>query len=56
MRQAFKQGRTIIFIAFLLFIWELIVRFADVPHWLLPTPSAIVKEGFQSYKTFYHML
>ncbi|MFJ3389512.1 MULTISPECIES: ABC transporter permease [unclassified Lysinibacillus] len=52
MRQAFKQGRTIIFIAFLLFIWELIVRFADVPHWLLPTPSAILKEGFQSYKTF----
>ncbi|MEY9977392.1 ABC-type nitrate/sulfonate/bicarbonate transport system permease component [Lysinibacillus sp. RC79] len=52
MRQAFKQGRTIIFIAFLLFIWELIVRFADVPHWLLPAPSAILKEGLQSYETF----
>ena len=52
MKQAVKQGRTIIFIAFLLFIWELIVRFADVPHWLLPTPSSILKEGFQSYETF----
>jgi len=52
MKQAVKQGRTIIFIAFLLFIWELIVRFADVPHWLLPTPSSILKEGFHSYETF----
>ncbi|MFJ7980022.1 ABC transporter permease [Lysinibacillus xylanilyticus] len=52
MKQAVKQGRTIIFIAFLLFIWELIVRFADVPHWLLPTPSSILKEGFLSYEPF----
>ncbi|WP_375200791.1 ABC transporter permease [Bacillus sp. RS11] len=52
MKSAIKQGRTIIFIAFLLSIWELIVRFADVPHWLLPAPSAILKEGFQSYDTF----
>ncbi len=52
MKQAVKQGRTIVFIAFLLFIWELIVRFAAIPHWLLPAPSAILKEGFQSYETF----
>ena len=52
MKWAIQKGRTIIFIAFLLFIWELIVRLADIPHWLLPAPSAILTEGIQSYETF----
>lgn len=52
MKQAFQKGRTIIFIAFLLFIWELVVHVAEVPHWLLPAPSRILMEGFQSYPTF----
>ncbi|CAM5199230.1 hypothetical protein LSPH26S_02454 [Lysinibacillus sphaericus] len=46
------KGRSIIFIAFLLFIWELIIRVADIPHWLLPAPSAIMIEGIESYSTF----
>lgn len=52
MKQAIQKGRSIIFIAFLLFIWELIVRLADIPHWLLPTPSGILTEGIRSYETF----
>ncbi|MEK5232137.1 ABC transporter permease [Lysinibacillus sp. FSL K6-0232] len=52
MKQALHKGRTIFFIAFLLFIWELIVYVAEVPQWLLPAPSVIVREGFQSYQTF----
>lgn len=52
MKRALQKGRTIIFIAFLLFIWELIVRFAEVPHWLVPTPSSILSEAIQSYQTF----
>lgn len=52
MIQAIKQGRTIIFIVFLLFIWELIVQFAQLPQWLLPAPSAIIMEAVQSYKAF----
>jgi len=52
MKRAIQKGRTIIFIAFLLFIWELIVRLEDIPHWLLPAPSAILAEGIRSYETF----
>ncbi|MDM5233736.1 ABC transporter permease [Lysinibacillus pakistanensis] len=52
MKQAIQKGRSIIFIAFLLFIWELIVRLADIPHWLLPSPSAILTEGIRSFETF----
>ncbi|MDM5349766.1 ABC transporter permease [Lysinibacillus sp. fkY74-1] len=52
MKRALQKGRTIMFIAFLLFIWELVVHIADVPPWLLPAPSIILKEGFQSYQTF----
>ncbi|MEK5333000.1 MULTISPECIES: ABC transporter permease [unclassified Lysinibacillus] len=52
MKQVVTKGRSIIFIAFLLVIWEVVIRLADIPHWLLPAPSAIVTEGVHSYKTF----
>ncbi|OEC01468.1 nitrate ABC transporter permease [Lysinibacillus sphaericus] len=52
MKQVIMKGRSIIFIAFLLFIWELIIRIADIPHWLLPAPSAIMIEGIESFSTF----
>ncbi|MFJ5766419.1 ABC transporter permease [Lysinibacillus sp. NPDC093210] len=52
MKQVVTKGRSIIFIAFLLVIWEIIIRLADIPHWLLPAPSAIVTEGVHSYETF----
>ena len=28
------------------------MRFAEVPHWLVPTPSSILSEAIQSYQTF----
>lgn len=52
MKQVVMKGRSIIFIAFLLFIWELIIHVANIPQWLLPAPSAIVVEGIHSYQTF----
>ncbi len=52
MKQVVTKGRSIIFIAFLLVIWEVIIRLAEIPHWLLPAPSAIVMEGMHSYQTF----
>ncbi|GLC89047.1 ABC transporter permease [Lysinibacillus piscis] len=42
-----------LFIAFLLCIWEISVRLAEIPHWLLPAPSRIFKEATQSYDTFF---
>lgn len=42
------------FLVLLLFFmfWEGITRFMEIPQWLLPGPSVIVKEAMESYSLF----
>lgn len=43
----FKKGwRPTAVLLFLLCIWELVVKLVDIPSWLLPSPSSILKEFF----------
>lgn len=47
-----KGWLPVVVILFLLFIWELSVRIFNIEAWLLPSPTAILKEGFTNYELF----
>src|SRR6476469_7955978 len=53
MRRMFQKGWRPIFVLLLLFfMWEIIVKKADIPDWLLPAPSQIFTEGITSWAGF----
>ena len=37
----------------LFFLWEVVVKFLEVPEWLLPVPTKIVSEAFSGWMNFY---
>lgn len=47
-----RGGAATLFLLALFILWEVIVRWQEIPMWLLPAPSAIVTEGFQSLSDF----
>lgn len=44
-----KGWRPTVVLLFLLAIWEVIVKIADIPRWLLPAPTSIWKEGVSGF-------
>ena len=53
MRKMFQKGWRPIFVLLLLFfMWEIIVKKADIPDWLLPAPSQIFAEGVTNWAGF----
>jgi ABC-type nitrate/sulfonate/bicarbonate transport system permease component len=44
----------VIFLIVVLSVWELAVRLLDIPPWLLPAPSRIVRRFFATDTLFYH--
>ncbi len=47
-----EKGGAIFFLLFVLVIWELLVKITETPAWLLPGPSLIFKEGFQTFAQY----
>ncbi|CAM4076227.1 ABC transporter permease [Lederbergia lenta] len=53
MTSMFKKGwKPIAVLILLLFIWELAVKLADLPKWLLPAPSSIWEEAVKGFEQF----
>jgi len=52
MRVFIKGWRPALVLLFLLFIWEMVVKIADTPGWLLPAPTAILKEMISGFDRF----
>lgn len=53
MRKMFLKGWRPMFVLLLLFfMWEIIVKKADIPNWLLPAPSQIFREAITSWAGF----
>jgi ABC-type nitrate/sulfonate/bicarbonate transport system permease component len=53
MKTNFLKGWRPIFVLLLfIFIWELILKKADVPEWLLPAPSQIMLEMMNGWESF----
>lgn len=49
-----KKGWRPFTVLLLLFVlWEMIIRMTEVPDWLLPTPSKIMKEAYAGWAGFY---
>lgn len=44
MMNKLKRGLPFFFVTFLVFIWEVLVRFMEIDPWMLPAPSRIGKE------------
>lgn len=54
MRNAIRKGWRPLLVFFLLFLsWEIGVRLAGTPDWLLPAPSQIAVEGAAGWSGFY---
>jgi ABC-type nitrate/sulfonate/bicarbonate transport system permease component len=54
MREAIMKGWRPLLVLLLFFIaWEIGVRTAETPEWLLPAPSKIMKEGAAGWANFY---
>lgn len=51
-----KGWRPALVLLLLLTIWQVTVKVADVPTWLLPAPSVIVLEGWSNFGNFTHHL
>lgn len=50
MKQLFRKGwRPVLVLLLLLIIWEITVKIANVPAWLLPAPHAIIQEFFYGF-------
>ncbi|WP_433957651.1 ABC transporter permease [Cytobacillus horneckiae] len=47
-----KGWSPIVVLLLLLSLWEIIVRLADVPEWLLPSPTAILHEAITGWSNF----
>lgn len=47
-----EKGGAIFFLLFVLVIWELLVKITETPAWLLPGPSLIFQEGFQTFAQY----
>ncbi|MDQ0270827.1 ABC transporter permease [Cytobacillus purgationiresistens] len=53
MKKQFLKGWSSLFVLLLLFIiWEVAVRLADTPSWLLPSPAAIFTEAITGWSNF----
>lgn len=53
MKRALQQGWRPLLVLILFFVcWELIVRTNDVPKWILPAPSVIMREAGQSFSLY----
>lgn len=51
-RRLLKGWRPVIVLILFFFIWEIVVKKANIPAWLLPAPSQIIKEGVASWDSF----
>lgn len=47
-----KGWRPVLVLILLFIIWELTVVFVNIPKWLLPAPTDIIKEGIGNYHLF----
>ncbi|MGG4013367.1 ABC transporter permease [Bacillus smithii] len=47
-----KGGRSAAILLLFLAVWETITRLVNIPNWLLPAPSAIVKTGVKVFPDF----
>ncbi|HWK23641.1 MAG TPA: ABC transporter permease [Ureibacillus sp.] len=47
-----QGGRTLLFLLFLLLLWELLIRLTKTPKWLIPAPSDVIKETAFSFGDF----
>lgn len=53
MKKKLSKGWRPVFVLLLLFlIWELAVRNAGIPKWLLPAPSQVIAEGIAGWASF----
>ncbi|MBS4202271.1 ABC transporter permease [Bacillus sp. FJAT-49732] len=52
MRVFMKGWRPAVVLLFLLFIWEMVVKIADIPGWLMPAPTAILRELITGFNRF----
>jgi len=48
-----KGWRPILVLLLLFVIWEIVVKIAEVPEWLLPPPSKILAEAMAGWRDFY---
>lgn len=48
-----KGWRPVSVLLLLFVLWEIIVKQAEMPEWLLPTPSKILKEAVSGWTNFY---
>lgn len=57
MRNVFLKGwRPVLVLLLLFIIWEVAVKLADIPDWLLPAPSTIFTEAIDGWTSFYSHL
>ncbi|MGG3887899.1 ABC transporter permease [Metabacillus fastidiosus] len=47
-----KGWRPLVVLILFFFIWEIVVKKAGIPAWLLPAPSQIIQEGMRSWTSF----
>ncbi|MED4402776.1 ABC transporter permease [Metabacillus fastidiosus] len=47
-----KGWRPLVVLILFFFIWEIVVKKAGIPAWLLPAPSQIIQEGIASWASF----
>jgi ABC-type nitrate/sulfonate/bicarbonate transport system permease component len=47
-----KGWRPIIVLLLFFFLWEILVKKTNVPEWLLPAPSKIIKEMITGWESF----
>ncbi len=53
MKNIRKGWKPAMVLLLLFIIWEIIVKLADIPNWLLPAPSAIFNEAISGWTSFY---
>ncbi|WP_066298672.1 ABC transporter permease [Bacillus sp. FJAT-29937] len=51
-----KGWRSVFVLLLFFFIWEMIVKKADIPEWLLPAPSSIMNEAITGFTGFFEHL
>ncbi|QED46910.1 ABC transporter permease [Cytobacillus dafuensis] len=51
-KNRFKGWRSVFVLLLFFFIWELAVKIADIPEWLLPAPSTIMTEAITGFPSF----
>ncbi len=47
-----KGWRPLLVLILLFVVWEITTKLFDIPAWLMPAPSEIVKEGIESWPSF----